>query len=81
MIPCNPCENEKCGSCVAEKLETQGHIRNAKDHCGCAERGHKNTVTSKLPKVKSMFSKQKQERDIPVDKKISVEEEVEMEKD
>ena len=57
MINCNPCEYGKCGSCVAENLATRGTIRNAGDHCGCAERGHKNedTVTNR-PKVKSMFT-------------------------
>lgn len=60
MINCNPCENEKCGSCVAEKLVQSGFIKDAGFHCGCAERGHKNeeTVTER-PKVKSMFSKVK----------------------
>ncbi len=81
MNSCNPCENGSCGSCVGERLQMLGHIRSAKFHCGCAETGHKNTVTSKLPKVKSMFSKQKEERDIPVDGKILVEEEVEIERD
>lgn len=79
MTPCNPCENGKCGSCVAERLETQGHIRNAKDHCGCAKKGHKNTLESKLPKVKSMFSKTKKEEEVVhVEQKIVTEEEIEV---
>lgn len=86
MIPCNPCVNGNCGSCVAERLQTQGHIRDAKFHCGCAEHGHKNSLESKqttkeIPKIKSMLGRQKEERDVPVDKKISVEEEVEIEVD
>jgi len=57
MIPCNPCNNGKCGSCVAEKLYPR-FIRNVNDHCGCAESGHKNNETVvKRPNVKGMFSK------------------------
>jgi len=81
LTPCNACVNGNCGSCVAERLEKEGHIRSAKFHCGCAEKGHKNTVESKLPKVKSMLGQQKEERDIPVDTKISVDEEPEIEVD
>ena len=80
MTPCNPCENGKCGSCVADRLVTQGHIRDAKVHCGCAEKGHKNNSQTAAT-VKSMLGRQKEERDVPVDKKISVEEEVEIEVD
>lgn len=57
MTPCNSCDNGKCGSCVAEKLVIMGFIKDAKVHCGCAESGHKNTLESNRPKVKSMFSK------------------------
>lgn len=81
MTPCNSCDNGSCGSCVAEKLESSGYIRSAKFHCGCAENGHNNTAELTRPKVKSMLGKQKEERDVPVDKKISVEEEVEIERD
>lgn len=57
MINCNPCENQKCGSCVAEGLAVKGIIRDAGFHCGCAERGHKNEeVVLERPGVKSMFS-------------------------
>ena len=60
MTPCNSCDNGKCGSCVADSLVTRGYIRNASDHCGCAERGHKNKeVEVDRPGVKSMFSKVK----------------------
>lgn len=60
MINCNPCENEKCGSCVADKLVTMKFIEDAGVHCGCAERGHKNEEkVINRPKVKSMFSKKK----------------------
>lgn len=59
MTPCNSCENNKCGSCVAETLERTGLIRDAKFHCGCADNGHKNDEVSTRPKVKSMFSKVK----------------------
>lgn len=81
MTPCNSCDNGSCGSCVAENLECAGFIRSAKDHCGCAENGHNNTTELTRPKVKSMLGKQKVERDIPVNKEISVEEEVELEVD
>ena len=74
MIPCNPCENGKCGSCVAEKLQKEGHIRNAKNHCGCSEKGHKNKdVVPDRPNVKGMFSKQKEETE-PVEREIVIEE-------
>ncbi len=73
MTPCNSCDNGKCGSCVAERLVRDGHIRDAKIHCGCAEKGHKNTLELKRPKVKSMFSKQDKERDIPVDTREVIE--------
>ena len=61
MTPCNPCDNGSCGSCVAERLVVQGHIRDAKIHCGCAGNGHQNTLELDIPKVKSMFSKVKDE--------------------
>ena len=64
MNPCNSCEAGNCGSCIADRLERDGYLRNAKDHCGCAEFGHKNTITSNRPKVKSMLGMQKNERDI-----------------
>ena len=70
MISCNSCENGKCGSCVAENLERAGHIRRAKDHCGCAEKGHKNSLELTTPKVKSMFSKTRREDESPVEKEI-----------
>lgn len=58
MTPCNSCDNGKCGSCVAESLQTRGYIRRAADHCGCSERGHKNDeVVPDRPKVKSLLSK------------------------
>jgi len=57
MIPCNSCDNGKCGSCVAERLVKDGHIRDAATHCGCAAAGHKNDLESNRPKVKAMFSK------------------------
>ena len=56
MTPCNSCDNGKCGSCVATRLETQGHITNAKTHCGCAANGHKNNFQTTAT-VKTMFSK------------------------
>ena len=55
MTPCNSCDNGHCGSCVAQRLETTGHIRDAKTHCGCAANGHKNKLEV-TPKIKSMFS-------------------------
>ena len=59
MTPCNPCDNGKCGSCVAERLVQMNFIRDASNHCGCAEKGHKNEEVLNRPKVKSMFSKVK----------------------
>lgn len=79
--PCNPCVNGGCGSCVGDRLERAGHIGDAKIHCGCAAKNHKNDIELKLPKVKSMLGRQKEERDIPVNREISVEEEVEIERD
>lgn len=80
MINCNPCENEKCGSCVADKLVGMGFIKDAGDHCGCAERGHKNEEkVIDRPKVKSMFTKTKKEEDEPVaENRIITEEEIEV---
>lgn len=70
MTPCNSCDNGGCGSCVADRLERDGWIKNAGDHCGCAEKGHKeNIVKLNRPKVKSMFSKTKEETE-PVEKEI-----------
>jgi len=60
MNPCNPCDQGKCGSCVAESLLVRKFIRNVGDHCGCAETGHKNDEkTTNRPNVKSIFSKKK----------------------
>lgn len=74
MTPCNPCDNEKCGSCVADRLVRDGHIRDAKTHCGCAERGHTNeNIETNRPKVKSMFSPVKDE-DPHIPEQESVEE-------
>ena len=78
MISCNSCENEKCGSCVAEILAARGTIRSAAYHCGCAERGHKNEDTvPERPNVKGIFSKNKKEEEEIVEKRIITEEEIE----
>ena len=55
MTPCNSCDNGHCGSCVADRLERRGTIRDAKIHCGCAANGHKNDLES-ASTVKTMFS-------------------------
>jgi len=81
MTPCNPCENGSCGSCVAEKLASRDTIRSAATHCGCAAKGHENTLESKLPKIKSMLGRQKEERDVPVERQVESEEPVEIERD
>ncbi len=75
MTPCNACDNDKCGSCVADSLQNRGYIRDANDHCGCTENGHKNnkTVTNR-PKVKTMFTKTK-EKDEYVTREVITEEE------
>ena len=79
---CNQCEQNNHTSCPAEKLQQAGCVSNAGDHCGCAYEGHLSEQTTKeIQKIKSMLGRQKQERDISVDKKISVEEEVEIERD
>jgi len=70
MTPCNSCDNGKCGSCVAEALEVRSYIRDAKFHCGCAEKGHKNdNVETDRPGVKSLLSKNKKEEE-PKDRDI-----------
>lgn len=74
--PCNACDNGKCGSCVSESLVSRGYIRNAHDHCGCAENGHKNKeVVTNRPKVKGMFSPQKEDNiPPPVEREVIDEE-------
>jgi len=79
---CNQCEQNNHTGCPAEKLFIGGFVRNAGDHCFCAYEGHQSEQTKKeIPKIKSMLGRQKEERDVPVAKKISVEEEVELEVD
>ncbi len=79
---CNQCEQNNHNGCPAEKLASSGFVEVAGDHCSCAYNGHKSEQTTKeIPKIKSMLGRQKEERDVPVDKKISVEEEVELERD
>jgi len=79
---CNQCEQNNHSGCPAEKLFSGGFVRKAGDHCSCAYEGHQSEQTKKeMPKIKSMLGRQKVERDVPVDKKISVEEEVEIERD
>jgi len=79
---CNQCEQNNHISCPAEKLASGGFVNNAGDHCLCAYEGHQSEQTKKeIPKIKSMLGRQKQERDVPKDQNISVEEEVEIERD
>lgn len=79
---CNQCEQNNHTGCPASNLESRGFVRNAGDHCKCAAQGHKTPQTDKeIPKIKSMLGRQKEERDIPVERKIEVEEEVEIERD
>lgn len=54
-IPCNPCDHNTCGNCVADKLKTMGFIDSAKYHCSCANNGHTNSISKDLPN-KSVFS-------------------------
>ena len=70
MIPCNPCSNEKCGSCVADNLERAVHIRRAKDHCGCAENGNKNDLQLTTPKIKSMLGTSTPDNTPPAEIKV-----------
>jgi hypothetical protein len=77
MTPCNACDQGKCGSCVGDRLESQGHIRDAKIHCGCAANGHKNDLKD-TARVKSMFSKTKKEEEVHVERRIITEEEIEV---
>lgn len=76
---CNQCQQGKHDNCPAEI----SFISNPGDHCACAADGHKKIPQSdkESPKIKSMLGRQKQERDVPVDKNISVEKEVEIERD
>jgi len=79
---CNQCDQNNHTACPAERLHQSGFIQNAGDHCLCAYEGHLSEQTTKeTPKIKSMLGRQKEERDVPVAKKISVEEEVEIERD
>lgn len=79
---CNQCDQNNHHGCPAENLASRGFLRDAGDHCLCAYNGHESEQTTKeIPKIKSMLGRQKEERDISVDKKISVEEEMEIERD
>lgn len=79
---CNQCQQNNHNGCPADNLASRGFVRDAGDHCACANEGHESEQTTKeIPKIKSMLGRQKEERDVPVDKKISVEEEVEIERD
>ena len=74
---CNQCEQNDHNRCPAEALVRQGFISNAGDHCQCAYDGHKTPQTKKeAPRIKSMLGKQKQERDVAVDKVVKEEAEV-----
>lgn len=76
---CNQCEQGRHTNCPAEIR----FINNSGDHCACAATKHENIPQNdkESPKIKSMLGRQKEERDVPVAKKISVEEEVELERD
>jgi len=56
-IPCNPCTNGTCGNCVGVKLESSGFIRDAKDHCSCANNGHSNQKVRDMPNTTMLGSK------------------------
>ena len=56
---CNPCEQNKCGSCVGNRLESYGYLTNAQDHCKCARDGHTNLNNTITPRVKSMLGRSK----------------------
>lgn len=76
---CNQCEQGRHQNCPAEIR----FIDNPGDHCACAAKEHKQIPQNdtERPKIKSMLGRQKEKRDIPVDREISVEEEVEIEVD
>lgn len=79
---CNQCEQNNHFGCPASKLESSGFVNNAGDHCKCAADGHQSPQTNKeIPKIKSMLGRQKQERDVPVSRKVEFDEEVEIEVD
>lgn len=79
---CNQCDQNNHTGCPAEKLHQAGFVRNAGDHCSCASEGHLSEQTTKeSPKITSMLGRQKEERDIPIDKKIAEDEPVEEEVD
>jgi len=76
---CNPCEQNKCGSCVATRLESYGYLYSAKDHCKCARDGHTN-LNNKLPPrgVKSLLGRSTtKDEDRPTDTPVVTEEEIE----
>lgn len=79
---CNQCEQNNHHGCPAENLASRGFVRDARDHCLCAYNGHESEqTTKKIPKIKSMLGRQKQERDVPVGRKVESDEEVEIERD
>ena len=62
---CNQCERNDHDRCPAEVLAKENFIKNPGDHCLCAFEGHKTPQTTRItPIVKSMFSKQSEERDV-----------------
>ncbi len=72
--PCNQCITQHHTSCTADKLEKEGYIRNAGDHCSCSRKGHPGPENSHhTPKLKAMFSKQKEEFE-HIEKEIILEE-------
>lgn len=55
-IPCNACVTIHCGECVADKLARNNWIKDARDHCSCAAKGHNSNATPmKQRNVKSML--------------------------
>ena len=77
---CNPCEQNKCGSCVGDRLQSYDYLTNAKDHCKCARAGHDNlTNTIPIRGVKSLLGRSKiKDEDGPTDNTHEVEEEIEV---
>lgn len=76
---CNQCEQGRHTHCPAEIR----FIDNPGDHCACAASNHENIPQNdkESPKIKSMLGRQKEERDIPVERKVESDGPVEAEVD
>lgn len=68
---CNQCQQGQCGRCPAEILVGKGFIRNAGDHCACANEGHHKPQSKKEPpKIKSMLGRRTVEDEPAITRKV-----------